>query len=986
MAITPGNKFEYNDLAPLLAQANSLSSSNYDLSGFYDVSPMNLDLNNNPYGYRLCGSFSVTARGTGYAVGDVLASPGYTTQFEVAAVDANGAIIGLLIQSNSPFAPSGDTTTTPAWPALNDPTPGALTNVTSKGTGATVTFVVVQVGPSQPYSMPDYLPGKGYFTGFFIVAGGSGYSVGDNLTVPAAVVTSGALPVTVTAVDGNGAITGFALPDASYKVWQFQVPAQPMAVTGGSGSGATLGGLFIMLQRPQWLAELNRLRNNIWNIPGFGGAQGFIDGTSPAALCVSGPWPVGGITANFKDTWFYYADTGKQEKVTLTSTFWPSSTGPFGTATAYMTYSTDEGDPLDPTFIGLYANHFELSFVIGGNAPIAVNGVFYITGIVYTGQTVHITVVNGVETVNTTTPDGTTPASMLTINGNMPGTLAVLVGGSPDTNTYVTITFSVNESLAPGRYTAIVDVAVPATDTTVFTTPADQTFDAVVTTHTRLQFMGVGQTQPYLAAVASYVLNPAYNNSFTPAGSATASFTYATSVQTPGIHNSKNILKINLPGDEIFSGAGIGTVSRFALSYGGTWGPNTNYELGAEVIDYNGNTQQVIFRTGAYSGPAAPQWGTTVGSTTVEGGMTWQCVALAAVPIPNWQYPPYPQPVMGAEKVVISELAESTSTPGFWTASCNAVTSLNIATEQMMPWNQIRTKYGQAGNARVNPMLLGDLAPTPNSGPLANQAQVSGSYNNSLPVEQQLEPPLWKANTFFPPNFTILDPNGNTQISGNGATSGTTPPAFATTKGGFTYDGGPVGPGTLVWHCIYVPAKSIRPAQHRIPNLPRYPFYWLNETIARLKPPVSGGGLTVWGAYSQWKLNFYFGSNYDPGWQQRYPASRGAPADTGGMAYGWWIYSVSINRIVENAPPISVTIGCMRNGTFAAFGTYATGQTVKVLWPVFTSDALVYQASERVDIQALAIASSNSVATGATVVSPVCAAFIMDTVALLGLV
>jgi hypothetical protein len=104
------------------------------------------------------------------------------------------------------------------------------------------------------------------------------------------------------------------------------------------------------------------------------------------------------------------------------------------------------------------------------------------------------------------------------------------------------------------------------------------------------------------------------------------------------------------------------------------------------------------------------------------------------------------------------------------------------------------------------------------------------------------------------------------------------------------------------------------------------------------------------------------------------------------MAYGWWIYSVSINRIVENAPSIAVTIGCTRNGVFTAFGTYATGQTVKVLWPVFTSDALVYQASERVDIQALAIASGNSVATGATVVSPVCAANFTDTMALLGLV
>jgi hypothetical protein len=68
-------------------------------------------------------------------------------------------------------------------------------------------------------------------------------------------------------------------------------------------------------------------------------------------------------------------------------------------------------------------------------------------------------------------------------------------------------------------------------------------------------------------------------------------------------------------------------------------------------------------------------------------------------------------------------------------------------------------------------------------------------------------------------------------------------------------------------------------------------------------------------------------------------------------------------------------------------GTYTiipAGTTNQVLWPVFTSDALVYQCSERVDIQALALAGS--VTSGTTVSTPVCAAFWADVEALLGLV
>jgi len=70
----------------------------------------------------------------------------------------------------------------------------------------------------------------------------------------------------------------------------------------------------------------------------------------------------------------------------------------------------------------------------------------------------------------------------------------------------------------------------------------------------------------------------------------------------------------------------------------------------------------------------------------------------------------------------------------------------------------------------------------------------------------------------------------------------------------------------------------------------------------------------------------------------------------------------------------------MRNGSFVAFGTYNTGQKINVLWPIFTSDALVYQCSERVDVQALAI---QNVSQAWDVSHPLCAAHINDTIALM---
>ena len=67
---------------------------------------------------------------------------------------------------------------------------------------------------------------------------------------------------------------------------------------------------------------------------------------------------------------------------------------------------------------------------------------------------------------------------------------------------------------------------------------------------------------------------------------------------------------------------------------------------------------------------------------------------------------------------------------------------------------------------------------------------------------------------------------------------------------------------------------------------------------------------------------------------------------------------------------------------------FYTGQTYQVLWPVFTSDALVYQCSERIDVQAVAIASGAAgVSVGAAIAEPtLIARYVLDATAWLGLI
>lgn len=77
--------------------------------------------------------------------------------------------------------------------------------------------------------------GAVYLPGMAVSAGGSGYSVGDLLTVSGGTILEEPCAIEVTTVSG-GVITGFkSIKKGSYTV----PPASPVSVTGGSGTGAT---------------------------------------------------------------------------------------------------------------------------------------------------------------------------------------------------------------------------------------------------------------------------------------------------------------------------------------------------------------------------------------------------------------------------------------------------------------------------------------------------------------------------------------------------------------------------------------------------------------------------------------------------------------------------------------------------------------------------------------------------------------------------
>jgi hypothetical protein len=874
--IAPGNKLALTDLQAVATTANGATSSTFDLTNFLNVSPMLLDLSGNNYGYRNCHAFLLTAGGSGYLAGDQV-KLGTTLTFTVVTVTASGAVLGLIVTGNSPIAPGGTGGSGGTWPSANDPSPGTLTtgSGSGSGSGAAITFSVQQVGPTANYSFPDYSP-VGTVTGLVVTAGGTGYSVSDSLTLAELPGWS----ATVATVS-SGVITSITFT-ASSSPSPLPTTIAAMSAIGGHGTGAKLGGQFIVPQRPQWLTELNRLRTNLWNV--LAQETNFFSSTSSA---ISGPWPISGPNLSCRNQVFWFPDTGSSVSIPITVdvgdlqagcytevTYTSTTTVPGGETYTYTGYGGDGG-----MYGGGPTGHIQFGLIVGGGTSIALNGYFYVVcEFVQGGTTVQT------DTSSTFTPD-MSPTNLLTIASTLGGATIFMeptprpgygTAGTLGAITQYFILIPVT-SVAPGSYLVTIDPPSIPTQTSVVTGSGPT---SVITDYVP-SFCGASHQMTNCVSYAAQ----AGTGYFLPSGQLVATRTDSTAASLAnGIDNAKNIYTIPLSADSNGNNDMIGYL---------TWGTKTPEVIVAATPPTLG---------WSYTAP-------TYFSTAVPVWMAW---TIGTLPL------------------------------GMWTGNCQPISSLNIATEAQMPWNLLRTRSG----ATSNPMLL-------------------GTYNQSLPVEQQQEPPAWAASTYFPVGFTIIDTNGNLQQCTAAGTSGSSAPSWPTSPLNAT-----VTDGAATWKLVKIWSGSFVPAQHRVPNLPRYPVYWQSETLAKLKPPTGTSGPTIWGANNQWQRNGFSGG-HDPGWQQD------------NQALGWWIYSVSVNRINPGGA-ISVTIGCIRSGSFVSFATFNTGTTHQVLWPVFTSDALVYQCSERVDIQALALAGS--VTTGTTVSAPMCAAFLADVQALLGLI
>lgn len=687
----------------------------------------------------------------------------------------------------------------------------------------------------------------------------------------------------------------------------------------------------------------------------------------------------------------------------------------------FLGYFAPQGPSGTPTnYSCLIATQKTYSIIVGGSQAVSMVGKFWVKFLIDRGNTYNY-FHSSSGTTETTVQDPTDPNSLITVSGNFPGTVSskvVAIAGQQ----FVFMEIAVNQTVTPGRYDLVLAFDTRGgdsyfleehEDSKLDTDPDSPTYNTLVPDpstywlrlidikHTRLQgAMGVDadSSTGYLfsSAVITYG-GPDVNGVYiitAQTGSLTISVGYTASVPADGIDGVHDLKKINLP-DEALT----------------TMQPGI-YSVVAQLIDPPGT-------------PSTTGTGDQFGLDQGAGYARPFAYANVFPPSAAFEYNPFPQPKFSGEKISPGSWGVTTSVPGFWTGITSAVADLRAAACALMPWNFARQKVVRGsylnGTYAENPMLSGNGNP--------DDIAPSNSYNHNLTCEAQSEPARWKAATWFTAGFMIVDAAGRGffRCTSTGY-SGSTEPAWTFTVGEVTSDiigvpGSFPSGGTHAsagWTCIRVfkPANTLEPALHRARPIPRYPVYWQPETILRLKPPGTNleSEKTVWGCGNQWQDSSYRDiSNVlrtEKGFQ------------SGNLAKGWFIYAVSLNRITnplrnisgpgvvgagatdtgagdtdsgagggspagsDNMQTVAVTIGCIRSGSFVAFGTYATGQTIKVLWPVFTSDALVYQCSERVDVQAVAISSAGAgVATGlGTIAHPIAAAFVADTQKLLGFV
>jgi hypothetical protein len=745
-----------------------------------------------------------------------------------------------------------------------------------------------------------------------------------------------------------------ALDKASYGGYEFVTPLgcaannQPL-----NGSGNLNTGWMQM-----WLSAYNRLRNNwyslVWNPP------------------VSGPWPFTGVssasyTGNNSNIVFFFEDTGNLESVAITT---PTGTIPFAqySIDPNIVAATSSGGSASP-----YSS-FTSYIAIGGNVSVNLVCRFVTHGpgtTTCTSNTMGLSFTSSGSDcycdVNGTFAPGIYSFTFLfavpALAGNVPAMSITTFGGGSGLG-YISFTTSgqtltngidstkdVYKIVCPvvpvgplpfGFYAVTIvatprgiDIKIPYTGTTANPT-FEYAWESAFPTYTP-SCAGIffGNTDPIQSL--GLLIQPAmpWNLVYYASG------TYALKpvVQISG-HWPLPPLPLNQPYKTTLTIAGSSpsqtiAASAYTAAYGpwekencpSRWKANTWYPTGWQIYDSNGNIQTLTSAgssIGALSGSSEPTWETTLYAGITEGGYT---INSGMVHQCGWQ---------------LTNLLNKNLVDG-WLPSTTFIPNQTITDKN--------------GNTQKVISVSGSL--------------LTGATEPAWPSAIK---PVWQGSIPWEFGVIILDSNGNLQQvqTTGGGVAGATLPVWATVLNVTTTD------GALTWKCVLVGNDQT----------------------------VVDGGIT-------WQLVSVNGLPMVPAVARqfsipKYPTCRDtAPVSlpTAFNPEAWWIYEVSLTRLgIVDANGISqpqsgtvaVTLGCIRNGSFVSFGTWNTGQIIPAMWPIFTNPSavypvlpaapLVYQCTEAVDVQAVAISCGLGYSTGGTVTYPICAAFYNDMAALLALI
>ncbi len=757
----------------------------------------------------------------------------------------------------------------------------------------------------------------------------------------------------------------------------------------------------------RWFTELCRLRSDM-----DAAAHWYKNGTSGDPLLalweavVSGPWPINGPHQFYDRQEFYYADRGQAEWVRLQSNFNFLSAVEYY-ATWYHGFGVGGGGGSGYYRVAVdgYAYRQEkYTLIVGGNENVKIEAVFTLRCKASTGNEVTVSYGGGtIWTPQLVSQDAYTTALADMVSLDSSGWISgatwnrTLADNGHGYN--ITYTCRVDAWVAPGRYELLmlIDVGGDCTaggDDYSWRNPARG---------------GSGEVAPDSVSISGLV-----------SGQGLAYLVNTAATPVAGIHKSKAVLKIPAP---LFNNStndpplvGMAFADGAAVVNPVVFGDDFTFGLARGFFWPVGYTTSL---PGLWTGKVPP-----VGSlNNVDPNiMPWNMWALTS----TWN----PIGGNGGGGFDSNGDTENSLTTPPWKEQTLYPVDFCVLDQCGFRWRC--TVAGFSGLGQVQWPTIKSLLPLvaalpANMTPGFNTYTEPGHRPDDNPAKSFRAGPTWALDGFNLPvvarwqagqTYTVgdkvLDHHGNTQqlvavldVAGQPTTAASGISGTQETYSGvsiwkillgeFSLDPNGGNFTFLKWELTAVNIPAFTPAKARsqflyqnLPGgytysnppaytalgMPRYPFIWFNDIAAGNVPLLYPAGTFPVG---RWSIGF-------------------EPWTTSNPSFIHWIHRVFINRLgvvgaagiaVKQAGEIAVEIGCMRNGAFVSFGMYQTGTMVEALWPIFTSDFLVYKAGERVDLQATIIGSMNSRTDGSWGVDPIvpaypiCAHYVNDTVALL---